>query len=359
MNEVKLSPNLLETKHHFDILDGLRGIAALGVVIFHFMEWIFMDPSTNVIGHGFLAVDFFFCLSGFVIGYAYDDRIEKIGVKEFFKSRLIRLHPLVVLGSLLGLIGLLLDPFALPLAQDAGTIALLFICSLLLLPFPIMQERFFNNFALNAPAWSLFWEYVANIFYAVILHKASRRVLIALTVVAAAGILIVSYRAGNLMGGWSKDNFFHGGVRVGYSFLSGLLLYRSNWIIKNKLGFAGLAVLLSLAFIMPWTKIDWLMEALVVLIYFPLMVSLGAGSTLSPRWQKVCKFSGDISYPLYMTHYAANWVFGNYLTNKKPAPNELVYIVIGGVIFLIVFAYLAMVLYDMPVRKWLAKRRQA
>src|SRR6476661_6703798 len=114
----------------------------------------------------FLAVDFFFCLSGFVIGYAYDNRIRKMGVGEFFKSRLIRLHPLVVLGSVLGLFGFLLDPFASPVAYSAGKLLLLFVCSVLLLPFPVMEDRAFNLFGLNAPSWSLFWEYVANIFYA-------------------------------------------------------------------------------------------------------------------------------------------------------------------------------------------------
>jgi peptidoglycan/LPS O-acetylase OafA/YrhL len=108
MNEVKPGLDLIKTKKHFEILDGLRGIAALAVVIFHFMVWVFNDFSKNFISHGFLAVDFFFCLSGFVIGYAYDDRIGKMGVGEFFKSRLIRLHPLVILGSVLGLLAFLL-----------------------------------------------------------------------------------------------------------------------------------------------------------------------------------------------------------------------------------------------------------
>src|SRR6476659_5302415 len=171
MNEVKLSPDLLKTKQHFAILDGLRGIAALAVVIFHFMEWIFTDYSQNFIGHGFLAVDFFFCLSGFVIGYAYDNRIQKMGVWEFFKSRLIRLHPLVVLGSVLGLVGFLLDPFASPIAYNLGKLLLLFVCSVFLIPFPVMEDRAFNLFGLNAPSWSLFWEYVANIFYAFVLYK--------------------------------------------------------------------------------------------------------------------------------------------------------------------------------------------
>src|SRR3982750_333356 len=102
MNTGRIDTTILRTKQHFQVLDGLRGIAALSVVMFHFMEWVYTDYTRNFIAHGFLAVDFFFCLSGFVIGYAYDNRIGKMGVKEFFKSRLIRLHPLVVLGAVLG-----------------------------------------------------------------------------------------------------------------------------------------------------------------------------------------------------------------------------------------------------------------
>ena len=358
MNEARTSPDLYKTKQHFELLDGLRGIAALAVVVFHFMEWIFTDPSRNFIGHGFLAVDFFFCLSGFVIGYAYDNRLHILGTKKFFQSRLIRLHPLVVLGSILGLLGLLFDPFAAQSSMDAGRIALLFLASLLLIPLPIMEERFFNNFPLNAPAWSLFWEYVINIVYAFVLIRVGRRLLALLTFIAAAGILLISYRAGNLLGGWSKDNFFDGGVRVAYSFSAGLLIYRFNWIIKNRLGFVVLGVLLSLAFIMPSTKWNWLTAALVVIFYFPLLVSLGAGSTLSSTWKSVCRFAGDISYPLYMTHYAGIWIFGNYLTNRNPAAHQLPTIVISGTILLVLFAYAVMVLYDVPVRRFLARRRQ-
>nr|WP_317131583.1 acyltransferase [Mucilaginibacter ginsenosidivorans] len=159
------TPAILKTKPHFEILDGLRGVAALSVVTFHFMEMAISDYSKNFIGHGFLAVDFFFCLSGFVIAYAYDDRIGKMGVMEFFKSRLIRLHPMVIMGSVLGLITFLFDPFGgHPELYSTGRIALIFLCSILLIPFPVVTERAFNLFNLNAPAWSLFWEYIANIF---------------------------------------------------------------------------------------------------------------------------------------------------------------------------------------------------
>jgi peptidoglycan/LPS O-acetylase OafA/YrhL len=143
---------------------------------------------------------------------------------------------------------------------------------------------------------------------------------------------------------------------VAYSFTAGLLLYRSNWKIKNGLGFPLLAILLSFAFLMPWFSWNWLAEALVVIFYFPLIVALGAGSSLATGWKKICRFSGNISYPLYMTHYAAIWIFGSYFTNTKPATGELTLVVIGGTIFLVAFAYFVMVLYDVPVRKYLAPK---
>lgn len=345
------------TKQHFKILDGLRGVAAFGIVIFHFMEWVYTDPSRNFIGHGFLAVDFFFCLSGFVIGYAYDSRIGEMGIGDFFKRRLIRLHPLVILGSVLGLLGFLLDPFAAPIAYSAGRILLIFLCSVFLIPFPVMEDRAFNLFGLNAPSWSLFWEYVANIVYAFVLCRLSRRFLIVLAVVAGATLCFVAYRSGNLLGGWAGSNFWDGGARIAWSFTAGLLIYRSNWIIKNKLGFIGLGVLLALAFLMPHFKWNWLAELLIVLFYFPLIVALGAGSVLSPKLEKACVISGKISYPLYMTHYAGIWIFGNYLTNNKPALSQLPGIIIGGTIFLFLFAYLAMLVYDIPLRRYLETRK--
>jgi len=136
------------------------------------------------------------------------------------------------------------------------------------------------------------------------------------------------------------------------------LLYRSNWIINNRLGFIGLAILLSLAFVMPHVTWNWVAEALVVLFYFPLLIALGAGSSLSPGARKLCVFSGNISYPLYMTHYAAIWIFGHYYTRDKPAAPELFLIVSVGAVLLIGFAYFVMVQYDIPVRRYLSSKRQ-
>jgi peptidoglycan/LPS O-acetylase OafA/YrhL len=359
MDQSNTTTAVLETKQHFQILDGLRGVAALAVVIFHFMEWVFTDPGKNFIGHGFLAVDFFFCLSGFVIGYAYDDRMTKMGILKFLTSRIIRLHPLVIAGSILGLLAFLFDPFGGHLElYSAGKIFVTFVCSVLLIPYPVIADRGLNLFSFNAPAWSLFWEYIANIMYGLLLYRIGRNYLLILTFFAAIAICLVSYRAGNLLGGWSGPTFWDGFARISYSFLAGLLIYRSNWIIKNKLGFVGLAILLCLAFIMPFSALNAYFEPIIVLLYFPLLIALGAGSVLSPGLKNICIFSGNISYPLYMTHYAVLWMFGNYYTSQKPGGTQLTFIIISAVILLIGFAYLIMVSFDIPVRKYLnAKRR--
>ncbi len=359
MNRHSTSPDLLQTKQHFVVLDGLRGIAAVAVVIFHFMEMVITDYSNNFIGHGFLAVDFFFCLSGFVIGYAYDDRIKKMGLKAFFVSRLIRLHPLVILGSILGLLAFLFDPFGgHPELYSAGKMIGLFLCSALLIPLPVMQERSFNLFGLNAPAWSLFWEYVANIVYALVLYRLKRVYHILLLALSAIGVCYVIVHSGSIMGGWGGSSFWDGGIRVSYSFLAGLLVYRAGWIIPNKLGFAGLSVLLAFAFLMPFSRWNWLTESMVVLLYFPLLVALGAGATVSARERKICAFSGNLSYPLYMTHYAVLWIFSNYYISHKPSMSQLGLIIPVSVLLLLVFGYLAMVVYDTPVRRYLTGKRK-
>jgi peptidoglycan/LPS O-acetylase OafA/YrhL len=95
---------VISTKPRYEILDGLRGVAAIMVVAYHIFEGHANGSHIDqVINHGYLAVDFFFLLSGFVIGYAYDDRWAKgVSIGTFFKRRLIRLQPMVIFGSAIG-----------------------------------------------------------------------------------------------------------------------------------------------------------------------------------------------------------------------------------------------------------------
>jgi peptidoglycan/LPS O-acetylase OafA/YrhL len=355
MQNSAVNSKLLKSRPHFEILNGLRGLAAIVVVIFHFMEIIIADFSKIFVAHGFLAVDFFFCLSGFVIAYAYDNRIAGMGLKTFIKVRLIRLQPLVVIGSVLGLLTFLFDPFSnLYAIYGFKETALLFLTSVFMIPYPVVSERFFNLFNLNAPSWTLFWEYVANLVYATILFKATKKVLTTVAVLSAAVLFYIGWQYGNLLGGWDGSTFFHGLARISFSFSMGMLVHRSGWIIKNKLGLFGMSALLLLAFITPYSD-QWsgLVEPIIVVFYFPLILSLGAGASLSDKHSKINKFSGDISYPLYMTHYPFMWVFANYVVAEEPSMAQLSWIIPVSVILLIAFAYVVTQFVDFPIRRYL------
>ncbi|HUP11208.1 MAG TPA: acyltransferase [Niastella sp.] len=350
----------MQNKPHFETLDGLRGIAAIAVVIFHFMEIAVPTPNNNFIAHAYLAVDFFFCLSGFVIAYAYDDKMKSIGIATFLKRRLIRLHPLVIVGSVLGLLTFLFDPFSDLHLNYAKKIGLMFICSCLMIPLPLVKERYFNLFHLNPPTWSLFWEYIANIFYAIVLVKLPKKVLWVLTALAAIALVYEAVQSKHLSVGWGGDNIRGGGIRVSFSFLAGIMIYRSGWIIRSKLGFASLSLLMLPAFLFPFSEtFNWFADPFVVIFYFPVIIMLGAGALRHKTTQAVCRFSGKISYPLYMVHYPFIWIFYSYIEKYKPSIGTMAWMTAIGTVLLLLLAYVVMKFVDEPVRKWLSKRKTA
>jgi peptidoglycan/LPS O-acetylase OafA/YrhL len=183
-----------------------------------------------------------------------------------------------------------------------------------------------------------------------------RGMLAVLTVVAAVLLCWVGHRAGNLSGGWSARNFWDGGARVAFSFMAGLLVYRMGWRLRTRLGFGALSILLVLALAMPYAQGGWIREAAVIVVYFPLLVVLGAGATVSPRMERLCRFSGDLSYPLYMTHYSVIWIWGDFAEKHKLATRGMALEVTLGVATMVAFACLVMVAYDKPVRAYLRAR---
>ena len=202
----------LNSKKHYQILDGLRGVASVTVIVFHVLEtFTGGNRFIQIINHGYLAVDFFFLLSGFVVAYAYDDRWGKMGQWDFYKRRLVRLQPMVVMGSVIGaaLFYFQASPAVFPLI--AGTpvweVLLLMVIGATLLPVPIsMDIRGWQEMhPLNGPAWSLFFEYIANILYAVVVRRFSKLVLSIFVALAACTMMRLPghRRLGDLIGGWS------------------------------------------------------------------------------------------------------------------------------------------------------------
>jgi len=344
-------------KPHLQVLDGFRGVAALCVVIFHLGE-LTHDPAKVLLGHAYLAVDFFFCLSGYVIGYAYDDRRDRMSIRQFFTARLIRLHPLVILGLLLGLVSYVLDPFAKAQVAPAWMLAASALGGALLVPTWGLPERWNAYLSLNSPSWSLMFEYIANIAFALLLWRLERRALATITAMAAAALVATAWYNGSLQTGWAWDTIQFGLVRVSFSFAMGLLLFRCGARLRSPFGFASLSAVLVALFLMPFGPYNWQFEAAAVVVAFPLIIAFGAGCETTSRMARACALLGRLSYPLYILHYPFVHVFGNYHWTHGFSPTILPWAIAGTTLFLVAFAYAALVLYDEPVRAWLRGRHR-
>ena len=369
-----------DTKPHYELLDGLRGVAALLVICYHIFEGFATSPLDQHFNHGYMAVDFFFILSGFVIGYAYDDRWENtLTLKGFFKRRLIRLHPMVVMGAVLGLVTYCIQGCVKWDGTHVTMTAVLiaFVLNLFLLPVvPGTSADVRGNnemYPLNGPSWSLFFEYIGNILYALFIRKFSTRALAVLVIAAGAGL--AAFGIGNLSGyghlgvGWSMIDYnLPGGfLRMLFSYSAGLLLSRIFRPAKVKGAFWICSIVLIVLFTVPhlggerlW--LNGLYESICAIAVFPLLVYLGAsGKTTDKVTSRLCRFLGDISYPVYVVHYPFMYLFYWWLwSGDEKIPFSSAWpVAIAVIAASILAAWLCLKFYDLPVRKWLSSKANA
>jgi len=362
----------LSTKPHYPILDGLRGVAAIMVVIFHVFETHSHSHLDQIINHGYLAVDFFFLLSGFVIGYAYDDRWSKMTIGGFFKIRLVRLQPMVIMGMIVGaLLFYFQDSAMFPNIHNVPVWKMLIfmVIGFTLIPVtPSMEIRGWQEMhPLDGPAWSLFFEYIANILYALFVRKFSKT-LLSIFVFLAACLLIhlaLTSPKGDVIGGWSFNakQLHVGFARLLYPFFAGLLLFRVSKLIQVKHAFLLCSLLVVFFLAMPriggsehlW--MNGLYDSMIIIFIFPLIVYLGASGELKGRYAaKICKFFGGISYPIYITHYPIIYIYTGWISNHKIPFSEAYPVALLVLVSSVSLAYLCLKLYDEPVRIWLKKR---
>ncbi|MDR0995361.1 MAG: acyltransferase, partial [Tannerella sp.] len=331
MDTVKLT-----SKPHYEILDGLRGVAAFIVVAFHLFEAHATSSLDQILNHGYLAVDFFYVLSGFVIGYAYDDRWGRMSLGDFARRRLIRLHPMVVAGSFVGALFFYFQGCpewpgipSVPLWKVIG----IMLIGMTLLPVPLsMDIRGWQEMhPLNGPQWSLFYEYIANALYALFFRRVKKWVLALFVALFACATLHLTLTSpqGDIIGGWSldKQQLTIGFTRLLYPFFAGLLLFRVSKLRHIKHAFPLCSLLVIVFLCLPriggadglWK--NGLYDALVIILVFPFIVYLGACGEVKGKYApRICKFFGDLSYPLYITHYPLIYTYTAWVNRTPNAP---------------------------------------
>ena len=342
---------------HYQGLDFLRGVAAIAVVGFHFSSRLDL-PS--LFYHGYLGVDFFFVLSGFVIAHAYGARLASgaMTLRAFVVLRVVRLLPLVVFGTAIAAVVDLLRPGDFSLAHHLADIAVAMVMGCLCLPTLWHTTLEPTVFPLNSPVWSLFFELVAN-FCCVPLYR-SRHTTRLIALLAAASLLAIAWATlaqdGVNLGSIPAD-FLLGFPRVAWSFTLGIVLSRvtlpvppvSKWVYA-----AFLCVVLACPAVPG--GMNGLFDLVAITVVFPLIVLGAAHCRGAERASSLSAWSGNMSYPLYATHYPlvrAVGLVGRRLTGTMGAH---LLVACLGTVAMVLFSAGLYVAYDVPVRRWITAR---
>ena len=338
----------------YQLLDELRGIAALVVLFFHIAT---RGGGPTILPNGFLAVDFFFMLSGFVIAEAYEARLAGgMGFTAFAVRRLIRMGPVAVLGACAGGAYLVARAYAAPgrsdpLLEVLGANAL----NLLILP-KLWHARAtgWELFPANGPLWSLFFEIAMNLVWAAWLAGRSTRVLCALVAGSAAVLVGLGLRFGTLDLGWEAVSLAGGAARVGFGFGVGLLIHRARGYLPQMGHKGALLALAALLYFLalPLPALGW--QLAVVLICMPavLLLAVSAGrASVVPGGALL----GRLSYPVYGTHFPllALWA-GAFKFAGGGSGGHWAALLLA--LPLLAAASAVLVWFDEPLRAWLSRR---
>ena len=378
----------------YDILDGLRGVAAMMVLLYHVFNdakafYVFPD-IVNEFFHGFLGVDFFFLLSGFVMGYAYDERWKRpatgpsrnggedayLTLGSFIRRRLIRLHPMVVMGVLLGVVAFLIQGCTKwdGTAVTVQSLMLVTLLGLFMLPSPtnIEVRGYTEVFPLNGPHWSLFFEYIGSLFYALFLHRLSTRwlrVWVTCSIASLAAYALLA-EGGGIAYGWSSEpmNLLGGALRMLYAYPMGLLMARM-FRERNPKPLHGHVFLLSSLTLVALLGVPFLggedtetiYQLICVFSFFPTIIWFAARGIVSGWRQQAVSFLGRLSYPLYAIHYPFIYLFITWVGRDGHPyvgythPWTAVFLTVAASVLV---ATLCLLFYDEPLRRWLSRKKE-
>lgn len=355
-------------EHRFVFLDGLRGIAAISIVLSHFARTL---EVADIVPHSKLSVDFFFLLSGFVVAFAYDRRLRdgRKTLLSFATTRLIRLYPMLLLGMSIGAL-----VFFFRIASRAEwdlsipLVEALVLGALMLPSHVITGPGYASAFPLNVPVWSLFFQISINALYAISARHLTTPRLAIVTAVGALGLTITAYEHNGIFGGTEWTSLLLGSWRILFSFSAGVLLFRlSERLLRDRShkappGYIALilAAAMCAALALP-LQVKWLYDVLCVFFLFPMIVAVGAETQISGRPAALCLFAGRLSYPLYVLHYPAVHVARLIASHYNLHGASLVLFFVATLAGVIVFSSICMTYIDEPVRaaltRWSRKER--
>jgi peptidoglycan/LPS O-acetylase OafA/YrhL len=304
----------------------------------------------------------FLLLSGFVVAFAFERKFDAgMGVGKFMLQRLVRLYPLYLIGLAMGAVVRLMM-----IADRPGEFPnyfVQFLTQLFILPSPDLADtRLFYLF--NGPAWTLFFELVANLFYIVCWRwLRSTRVLAVVVALSALWLAAAIFTSGKLDLGPTWQNFWGGFARVSFSFFAGVLMFRLQGSPKKVSGAVtwwvlAPAPLLLLAALPNASREFWPALRLFTVIIVSPAVMWWASRMIPPRalW-KTFAMLGSMSYAMYILHYPiflamqrVAWKFPVLSTEWAPWTGMAI------LAFVFVFAVAIERFYDVPLRAWINRK---
>ncbi|MFT4438780.1 acyltransferase family protein [Caballeronia sp. 15715] len=367
------------THNRFDALDGLRGVAAIAVMISHFSQ-------ETVFKNAYEAVDLFFMLSGFVIAHSYGVRLlNGMTSTEYVSRRLIRLYPMLLISLLIalpvfieaGAVGLsnysvrnvaaaTLDNFFLaPYLGDFGAASMTSIQSV-----PPAQLTIAAIFPSNPPAWSLFFEVLASLAFAFVVRLSTRSIF---KIIVFSAVMFVVFSAltvvethghgfADFEQGWSSSRLDGGFFRIAFGFMAGVFLYNVKSASAKPVRamvprvFANIYVLYALVlvlFLFPMS-LRGLYPMLIIFCVAPWLVLFGSTvQCTSPVEIQIARFLGWLSYPVYLLHYPIGQAV--YMVTGTPNASAPAPMLVASAIT-IVSAIILTKFVEEPVRNFLSKR---
>lgn len=323
----------------FAALDGLRGVAAAGVLLYHFAGW---SGRPDGFAHGYLAVDFFFCLSGFVLAHGF--QASQIGWAAYLRIRIIRIWPLLVLSTVIG---------AAMTSRHSPPFWPNLLRNLLLIPRldPTPYGTFPSLFPFNPPAWSLCLEVVVSALWFP-LRRLIDAGLVTILIACFAVMAWVAWGMSGIETGWDRATFWIGVVRATYSFTLGWLAWRHRALVSRPRLLVATLVLTAVL-VAPILPRNGIYDLACVTLLFPLVVLMGAHDPKGAVGA-VCRQAGALSYPLYALHWAI-WAVMLRLYSEGWRPAVPLWFCGVALVITPLAAWLASRFYDTPVRRWLSR----